>query len=209
MGSGMKVIDACRVISEARRTSAPGAVLVSTMSAMFAFDELGEERCRIDSVPLMGGAACLGLGIALARPDLAVIVVDGDASLLMELGGLVTVASAQPRRLLHFVVNNRTQFGGVFNLQRPGTGPAASDFVRVADGAGYSSTRWFDDERQLAAAMPELLALEGATLIELCVEPDPRRFGPGHPQPPLPDRQFERMRDAVPVLRAELAGASS
>ena len=70
----MHIGQACAAIAAARKNICPQAPLVATMSAQFAFDALGETERRIDSVPLMGGAAGLGLGLALARPDLPVIV---------------------------------------------------------------------------------------------------------------------------------------
>ena len=54
----------------------------------------------------MGGASSLGLGMALARPDRRVLVLDGDGSLLMQLGSLATVAGAAPRNLVHFLFKN-------------------------------------------------------------------------------------------------------
>jgi TPP-dependent trihydroxycyclohexane-1,2-dione (THcHDO) dehydratase len=86
----MKTIEACEVIQQ----TAPDAIYVTTMGAMNGMDKLEVDVLSVACVPLMGGAASLGLGIALARPDKTVLVLDGDASLLMELGGLVTVAQA-------------------------------------------------------------------------------------------------------------------
>lgn len=201
----MRVVDVCRVVAEFRREHAPGAILVATMSAMFALDELGESRLRIDSVPLMGGAAGLGLGLALAQPARTVFVLDGDASLLMELGGLVTVANAAPGRFVHMVVNNATQFAGLFNLARPGGGTPGCDFTAVARGAGYRVVRRIADTGALHDMLATSSAVTGPVFIELVVEPDGRRFGPGNPQPAIPDLQFTRMREAVVRLRGELA----
>ncbi len=200
----MKLGQACAAIAAARIEISPQAVLVATMSAQFAFDMLGETERRIDSVPLMGGAAGLGLGIALARPDLPVIVVDGDASLLMELGSLVTVAHNQPQRFVHFVANNHAQFNGLVNMPTAGTEPDC-DFAAMARAAGYAHARTLDSIDALCAALPELLTQSGATLVELRVEVDPRRVGPDAPQPLLPEMQFVRMRQAVRQLRATLA----
>ncbi|MGH7553506.1 MAG: thiamine pyrophosphate-dependent enzyme, partial [Longimicrobiales bacterium] len=54
----------------------------------------------------MGLASSMGLGIALTRPELRVIVLDGDGSVLMNLGGLTTLARYRPRNLLHIVFDN-------------------------------------------------------------------------------------------------------
>src|ERR1700760_3495630 len=102
----MRIGEACQQIARARGQR----VIVATMGAMFAFDALGVTERRLSSVPLMGGAASLGIGLALADPGGGVIVVDGDASLLMQLGGLVTVADSKVSNFIHFVVHNGTQF---------------------------------------------------------------------------------------------------
>lgn len=199
----MKLGQACAAIAAARHAHSPQAPLVATMSAMFAFDMLGVKDRRIDSVPLMGGAAGLGLGLALARPDLPVIVVDGDASLLMELGSLVTVAHNRPRRYLHFVCVNGVQFNGLRNLPTAGFEPSC-DFVAMARAAGYDHAEAIDDADTLTAALPRLLAQPGSSFVALMLEPDPARFGADNPLPLIPELQFQRMRDAVTRLRAEL-----
>src|SRR3954467_6771755 len=54
----------------------------------------------------MGIASSIGLGLALARPDLRVIVLDGDGSLLMNLGSLATIGLLQPPNLVVVVMDN-------------------------------------------------------------------------------------------------------
>lgn len=201
----MNLGHACAAIAAARNNLCPQAPLVSTMSAQFVFDMLGERERRIDSVPLMGGAAGLGLGIALARPELPVIVVDGDASLLMELGSLVTVAHNKPRHFVHFVVHNGAQFNGLVNLPTAGSEPTC-DFAAMARAAGYDAAQRIDNIEALAAALPSILTQPGATFVELVVAADPRRVGPETPQPLLPELQFVRMRHAVRQLRSTLNG---
>src|SRR5262245_4700171 len=55
---------------------------------------------------VMGGAALVGLGLALARPERKVAVVTGDGEQLMGLGGLATIGVARPRNLTVVVVDN-------------------------------------------------------------------------------------------------------
>ena len=194
---------AMAALAEARARHQPNAVFVSTMSAQFALDTLGETARRIESVPLMGGASGLGLGIALARPDVPVVVIDGDSSLLMELGSLVTVANNRPRRYLHIVVDNRVQFNGLTNI--PALSVAAGvDFAALARGAGYDHALRIDDATAWAAVLPELLGREGTTLVELGVRAEAPKVGAQQPQAILPDRQFQRMGQGVRRLAAEL-----
>lgn len=148
------------------------------------------KRSRISSVPLMGGAAGLGLGLAMAQPERNVMVVDGDASLLLELSGLVTVARAQPAKFLHCVIHNGTQFTGLSNLRSPADG---FDFATVARTAGYVHAERIDSAQAWEARLPQLLAIRGPVFVELMVESVPARAKPGFEQTEMPDRQFERM----------------
>lgn len=157
---------------------------------------------RISSVPLMGGAAGLGLGLALAQPARKVVVMDGDASLLMELGVLATVAAARPRNLLHVVVHNGTQFTGLANME-----VAAADFpfAEVALKAGYTRAERITDGAAWADRFPALLAADGPVFVELMVEPVPQQTKPGFEQEEMPDRQFDRMGQEALALQAMLA----
>lgn len=195
---------AMAALVEARRRLEPKAVIVATMSAQFALDALGETARRVDSVPLMGGAAGLGLGIALARPDVPVVVVDGDSSLLMELGSLATVTRQKPQRYLHIVVNNGVQFNGITNLPAV-SAEAGVDFAGLARAAGYGSAQRIDSLQDWTAALPQLLAQRGTAFVELKVHPDARTIGAQRTQPILPDLQFARMHMGVRKLKAELA----
>ena len=199
----MTLAQACGAIAAARGD----ALVVATMSAMFAFDQMGLVDGRISSVPLMGGAAGLGLGLAIARPERRVIVVDGDASLLMQLGGLVTVAGQSPRNLLHVVLHNGSQFTGGANLATPGGG--ATDFAGLARAAGYRDAVRFDDGAAWGARIGALIAQDGPTFVELVVDPIPARFGPDTPQQEMPDRQFERMGLEAAALSSWLGVAAA
>lgn len=163
-------------------------------------------RSRISSVPLMGGAAGLGLGLALAQPDRPVVVVDGDASLLMELSGLVTVARARPRHFLHVVIHNGTQFTGLSNLQSPADG---FDFAGAARVAGYVHAERISSAETWEERLPALLALDGPVFVELAVEPVPARAKPGFVQDEMPDRQFERMGQEALRLQRWLRGEAA
>lgn len=161
---------------------------------------------RINSVPLMGGAAGLALGLALARPKRKFIVMDGDASLLMELGVLATVAAQRPKNLLHCLVHNGTQFTGLDNMQI-----LATDFrfADIAAKAGYVHAERIDDGAQWAERFPALLAMDGPVFVELMVEPVPRQTKDGFEQEEMPDRQFERMAEEAVAMQAWLAQGSA
>ena len=83
------------------------AVVVTTMSTNFEWPQVSTNP-DLDLMfsGAMGKASSVGLGVALARPDKKVIVLDGDGSLLMNLGSLVTIANMAPPNPVHFVFEN-------------------------------------------------------------------------------------------------------
>src|ERR1043166_3707802 len=85
----------------------------------------------------MGLASSMGLGIALTRPEKQVIVFDGDGSVLMNLGGLTTLARYRPRNLLHVVFDNESllSVGGF-----PTATSTGSDLAAIAAAAGVPRT---------------------------------------------------------------------
>jgi sulfopyruvate decarboxylase subunit beta len=81
----------------------------------------------------MGLASSVGLGIALAQPDRPVVVVDGDGSVLMNLGGLTTLARYAPPNLTHLIFDNESllSVGGF-----PTATATGSDLAAIARAAG-------------------------------------------------------------------------
>ena len=79
------------------------AIVVATYSSAFEWRKIAPSGLNYFSVGAMGQASSHALGLALGLPDHKVIVLDGDGSLLMNLGGLVTIAEAAPTNLVHFV----------------------------------------------------------------------------------------------------------
>ncbi|WP_233838558.1 thiamine pyrophosphate-dependent enzyme [Paraburkholderia sp. ZP32-5] len=197
----MNILEACEVIEQRR----DGAILVATMGAMLAFDSLAANSARINSVPLMGGASCLGLGLAIGNPSKRVIVVDGDASLLMQLGSLASVADQAPLRFHHFVVNNGCQFAGLVNLRTLRDGKV--DFCALALATGYRRAFQISTVEQLGQVLDTSLNEEGPVFYELLIEPGSARFGAHNPQTEMPDQQFQRMGREAEALGTWLRSA--
>jgi thiamine pyrophosphate-dependent acetolactate synthase large subunit-like protein len=89
----------------------------------------------------MGSVSSVGLGLALARPLLRVIVLDGDGAVLMNLGSLATIASKRPPNLVHIVFDNQmyettggqpTHTAGGANLAAIGRGAGLTAVEEVA-----------------------------------------------------------------------------
>src|SRR5256885_9099011 len=102
----------------------------------------------------MGLASSVGLGIAISRPELPVVVLDGDGSLLMNLGGLTTLARYRPKNLVHVVFDNESllSVGGF-----PTATSTGSDLAAVADAAGVPRTATVvtleDFQREVSAGL--------------------------------------------------------
>src|SRR5207244_3483171 len=125
-------------------------------------------------------ASSFGLGIALARPDLRVWVLDSDGALLMNLGSLVTIARAKPPNLLHFLYDNEAYdtTGG-----QPTPGAGMVDFTALALAAGYPEARAFDRLEDLERELPAMVARVGPALIQLKVASIGRRPSVGGMRP--------------------------
>lgn len=116
----------------------------------------------------MGQGSSHALGLALGRPDKRVIVLDGDGSLLMNLGTLVTIANAAPKNLVHCLCQNGTyETNGA--VQIPGRGTVR--FTGLAREAGYPSTYVFDDGAAWDRAVPAILKEDGPIFVDLRMEP--------------------------------------
>ena len=94
----------------------------------------------------MGLASSIGLGIALSQPNRKVVVIDGDGSVLMNLGGLTTLARSQPNNLVHLIFDNETLLsvgGGAPGGYRWFTTATAAgtDLAGIAKAAGFPQAR--------------------------------------------------------------------
>ncbi len=115
----------------------------------------------------MGLASSLGLGIALSRPELKVVVLDGDGSILMNLGSLTTLARYRPKNLLHVVFDNESllSVGGF-----PTATATGSDIAGMAAAAGIPRTATLRDLDTFVAAFGAALAANELTTLVAKVE---------------------------------------
>ena len=146
----------------------PGTVVVTIMGAVAAeLQEIGHRSNFFYLQHAMGIASSLGLGIALSRPELRVIVFDGDGSLLMNLGGLTTLARYRPRNLTHVVFDNESllSVGGF-----PTATSTGSDLAGIAKAAGVPRTATVRTIDEFTGAFSEALASADLTTLVAKVE---------------------------------------
>jgi sulfopyruvate decarboxylase subunit beta len=116
----------------------------------------------------MGLASSMGLGIALSRPELSVVVFDGDGSVLMNLGGLTTLARYRPRNLVHVIFDNESllSVGGF-----PTATSTGSDLERLAAAAGIPRTASVRTIEDFTMAFDAAQAAGDLTTIVAKVDP--------------------------------------
>jgi phosphonopyruvate decarboxylase len=169
-------------------------VSVATMRAIPDWYETGAAPdLNLDNRGCMGAAAAFGLGLALAQPERPVFVLDGDGSLLMQLGGLASIAGAAPANFYHFVLVN-----GVYETSGFQPTPASDriDFAAMALGAGYQAAYEFDDIAVMRERLPSVLQQAGPVLVALRVDAEQEHK----------DFSDNRPADPAGALRSQLVG---
>jgi sulfopyruvate decarboxylase subunit beta len=144
------------------------AIVVSTYTSAFEWERISPSLLNLPATGAMGQGSSHALGLALGLPDHKVIVLDGDGSLLMNLGSLVTIGAAAPANLIHFVSDN-----GVYeaNGSHPIPGRDSVDFSGMARAAGYPHAFTFSDLATFAAELPRIMQLAGPTFVTLKLIP--------------------------------------
>jgi thiamine pyrophosphate-dependent acetolactate synthase large subunit-like protein len=118
----------------------------------------------------MGLAFPIALGVALAQPKRRVFALEGDGSLLMQLGCLSTIATLAPRNLCMVVMDN-----GVYQITgaQPTPAAAASDIIAIATACGLSNSAWAADEEDFERLIDQSLTAAGPTLIGVRIDDKP------------------------------------
>jgi len=146
----------------------------------------------------MGLASSMGLGIALSMPQHKVIVLDGDGSLLMNLGTLSTMARYRPGNLLHIVFDNESllSVGGFPTATATGT-----DLAGIARASGVPSVMEANTLESLSKSVRDALASNTLTTIVSKVEAiGPKTF---HMDLPLLENRFQFKRALEAMKKTE------
>ena len=141
-------------------------IVIPVYQAAFEWRTIKPQALTYLGVGAMGQASSHGLGMALGRPDKRFIVIDGDGSLLMNLGSLVTIAEAGPPNLVHFVCQNNTYEA---NGGHPIPGADRVDFAGFARAAGIRQIHVFDDLADFDRCIGAVLDEQGPVFVVLRV----------------------------------------
>lgn len=115
----------------------------------------------------LGMASSMGLGLALARPDKKVIVLEGDGGILMNLGSLATISTQRPKNFLLFILDNRC-------YENTGCQPSATAhqtrLEAIAKGAGIGTAYRWRDINDVESNLSKILIKEGPSVIVVEIE---------------------------------------
>ncbi len=160
----MQRIDAMRAVYPRLE----GCAVVTIMGAVAAeLQAIGHRPNFFYLQHAMGLASSMGLGIAVSRPKLQVVVFDGDGSVLMNLGGLTTLARYRPKTLIHVVFDNESllSVGGF-----PTATATGSDLAGMAAAAGIPRTASVRSIDQFREAFEAAVGARELTTIVAKVE---------------------------------------
>ncbi len=138
----------------------------------------GDQPGRFYLWGAMGGAAMVGLGLALAQPDREVLVITGDGEQLMGIGGLATIGAQNPPNLSVVVLDNG-HFGETG--MQPSHTSLGTDLAAVARGCGIARSLHVADEAGVASLAQALFTSEGSTFAAIALLAD----SPERSLPPL------------------------
>ena len=118
----------------------------------------------------MGLAFPIALGVALAQPERRVFALEGDGSLLMQLGALSTIAMLKPKNLVMIVMDN-----GIYQITGAQPTPAASvaDIVAIATGSGLANSTWAADEKDFERLVDAAMSASEPSLIAVRIDDKP------------------------------------
>ena len=148
----------CRLVKKLKHEAVIGGI-GNTNFDLWASGQRPENFYMLGS---MGLAIPIGLGVALAQPQRRTFVLEGDGSLLMQLGSLGTVAATAPKNLAIVIFDNAMYH--ITGKQKTLTASTV-DLVAMAKGAGLAQSDWAKDEAHFEALVERALKEPGPWLI--------------------------------------------
>ena len=146
------------------------AVIGGIGNANFDLWASGQRAQNFYMLGSMGLAIPIALGVAIAQPKRHVIALEGEGSVLMQLGCLATVAERAPQNLTIVIWDN-----GIYQITggQPSATAAAADLVAIARGAGIANSAWAADEPDFDRLAASALKGEGPSLIAARIDNKP------------------------------------
>ncbi len=161
----MKRVEFLRALAEYRTDE----LVLTAWQSSYAWDQLSPSKFNYPAVRTMGECSTFGLGLSIARPDKRIVILEGDGSLCMNLGSLITIANAAPPNFYQFILHNR-----VYETTGGQTLPNVEhlDFVMIARGAGISQVHRYGELETFKRELPKVMNEKGPVFTVLDIEPD-------------------------------------
>jgi thiamine pyrophosphate-dependent acetolactate synthase large subunit-like protein len=152
------------------------AVIGGIGNANFDLYAAGHRPQNFYMLGSMGLACPIAVGVAIAQPERGVIALEGDGSILMNLGCLATIANLQPRNLTVVILDN-----GLYQItgKQVAATSGVTDIVAVAKGAGLAASHWVRDEAHFEELIDRRFEDGGPLLLAVKINDRP-----GAAQPP-------------------------
>ena len=146
------------------------AVIGGIGNANFDLWACGQRPQNFYMLGSMGLAIPIALGVAIAQPKRHVIALEGDGSLLMQLGCLATVAMRRPANLTMIVWDN-----GLYQItgSQPTASATTADLIAIARGSGIANAAWAADEDDFDRLVATALKDGGPSLIAARIDHKP------------------------------------
>ncbi len=157
----MKRADAIRMIADC--LDGKESVIATTGKPSRELFSLADRPGNFYMQGSMGHAPSIGLGVALARPEKKVVILDGDGALLMHLGVLSSVGHYKPANFYHIVLDNESYE----TTGDQDTTSATTDFEGMALSAGYRVAANARDEGSLRSKLQKILSMPGPALLRV------------------------------------------
>ncbi|WP_315813754.1 thiamine pyrophosphate-dependent enzyme [Bradyrhizobium sp. SZCCHNR2028] len=156
----------CRLVAKLKHEEAVIGGIGNTNFDLWAAGQRPQNFYMLGS---MGLACPIALGVALAQPQRPVFALEGDGSLLMQLGCLTTIATLAPKNLAIIVMDN-----GVYQITGNQATPARNaDIVAIAAGCGIGASHWAADEEDFERLIELALEAPGPVLIAAKIDDRP------------------------------------
>ncbi|MGH6680976.1 MAG: thiamine pyrophosphate-dependent enzyme [Bradyrhizobium sp.] len=156
-----------RLVAQLKRDE---AVIGGIGNANFDLWASGQRPQNFYMLGSMGLAFPIALGVALAQPNRRVFALEGDGSLLMQLGSLSTIAAMKPKNLTLIVMDN-----GIYQItgSQPTPAAATTDLIAVAIACGLTNSGWAADEEDFERLIERSLTASEPTLIGVRIDDKP------------------------------------
>jgi len=156
-----------RLVSQLKREE---AVVAGIGNANFDLWASGHRPQNFYMLGSMGLAIPIAFGVAIAQPQRHVVALEGDGSLLMQLGCLATVAMRAPKNITMIVWDN-----GIYQITgaQPTASASTADLIAIACGAGIANSAWAADEEEFERLIASALKDGGPSLIAARIDDKP------------------------------------